>query len=132
MIVPVYTGYASGGKFHPDNYPAWEKAFYPHDKRRVSVTVARERKVRSTKENNYYHGVCIKMISDSTGQSPESVHDAMRMMFLKVTYDNGMESIRSTTKLSTCEMEEYLTNIRQWASEFLSLFIPLPGEAVNV
>jgi hypothetical protein len=129
MILSVYNGYAAKGKFYPDNKISWDKAFYPHDNRRVSITIARERKKRSDKENRYYHGVVISSIVEHTGQSPESVHDAMRMMFLKVKYDNGMESIQSTTKLSTVDMEMYLSNIRQWASEFLSLYIPLPNES---
>lgn len=128
IVSPVYHGKCESGRFIPDDEVRWSRAFCAHEKKRVSITISRERKARSNHQNRYYHGVIIAMISEYTGQPAESVHDAMRIMFLKVKYDNGMESIRSTSSLSTVEMEDYVARIRHWASEFLSLYIPNPNE----
>jgi hypothetical protein len=95
----------------------------------------KEAKIRSTPENRYYWGVCIKIISDELGYLPMEIHDMMKYEFLRCvvfipTRDKKMDEcviLKSTTSLSTVEFEEYLSNIRQWASEH-SIYIPLPNE----
>jgi hypothetical protein len=48
-------------------------------------------------------------------------------MFLKYE-KNGHVFIKSTTKLSTVEFEDYMESIRRFASMELSLWIPEPNE----
>jgi hypothetical protein len=39
---------------------------------------------------------------------------------------------KSTTELSTIEWEEYMDQIRTFATEFLNITIPLPNETLTI
>lgn len=81
---------------------------------------------RSTLQNNYYWGVVIKIISDELGYTPDEVHEILRYKFLFV--QGEFPYVRSTTSLNTVEFEEYMINIRMWASLQFGCYIPLPNE----
>lgn len=90
---------------------------------------------RSLNQNSYYWGVPVKLISDHTGHTPNEVHELLKSMFLKKYLDvdtkEGQQTfsiVRSTVSLNTKEMEEYLANIRMWASMDLGVVIPEPNE----
>jgi len=42
----------------------------------------------------------------------------------------GADYVKSTTSLSTVEMEDYLSKCRQFGSLTLGIFIPLPNEVM--
>lgn len=92
----------------------------------VSIVIKAKGRSRSLRQNQYYWGVVIKLISEYTGYSPDEAHDAMRWKFLSIPGD--LPSVKSTAKLSTVEMEEYLERIRQWSAEELGMYIPDPNE----
>jgi len=77
----------------------------------VEITLGRHSKQRSNPENRYYWGVVIKLISEYTGYTANESHDAMRMKFL-INHDGKLETLKSTTRLSTVEFEEYMSSIR--------------------
>ena len=87
------------------------------------------RHTHSLNQNKYYWGIIIKMLGDEFGYIAEEMHDALRMRFLQ-THTDKLPTIKSTKKLSTKEFEEYLSKIRQWASE-QGTFLPLPNEICN-
>lgn len=95
----------------------------------VQVLVERRAKPRSLRENNYYWGVVIALISEWCGYTPEETHDALRAMFLKAGGLEQMPRIFSTTSLTTVEMEDYLRRVREWAAH-QGVFIPLPNEQI--
>jgi len=82
---------------------------------------------RSQKQNKYYWGVVLKIMSDEIGYLPDECHQLMQIQFLKYE-SNGEWFVKSTTKLNTKEMEIYLENVRRFAAMELSCFVPLPGE----
>ena len=96
----------------------------------VSVIIKLQSKGRSDNQNAYYWAVVIGLIAENCGYRQswehEEVHSKLKDMFLP---RHGQLNItRSTSDLNTVEFEEYLSKIRQWASEYLSLYIPLPNE----
>ncbi len=101
----------------------------PHCKSEINL------KERSTNQNRYYWGQVVGLIASETGHSALEIHEILRMMFLPHDTVNlkGNEFIvpKSTTVLSTIEMEEYLARIRAWASTELGIFITLPNEVAN-
>lgn len=98
----------------------------------VEITIDKRRNRRSTLENNYYWGVVLEIISDWTGYTPQEAHDALREKFLsKADGERGLVRIKSSAALTTVEFEEYLSKIRQWASE-QGVFIPLPNEVIDL
>lgn len=84
-------------------------------------------KPRSRQENSYYWSVVVGTLADHTGFSPEEIHAALKMKFLKIV-KGKLESCRSTTELTVGEFEDYLSKIRMFANEELNCLIPLPNE----
>jgi len=93
----------------------------------AEVIIRVPKKGRSNPQNRYYWAVPIKLISEGTGYTTEETHDALRMLFL-LDRDRKVPTLRSTTALTTLEMEEYLSKIRNWASMTLSIYVPEPNE----
>lgn len=96
-------------------------------------------KQRSNNQNRYYYGVCIRLLCEHTGYTPEEVHEVLKHKFLRKTLwiqhnHEGVKEMteitRSTISLKTKEFEEYLTSIRQWASLCLGVNIPEPNENI--
>lgn len=116
------------GKYNLENPERFKNLpLFLTEKRHV-MTIKEDKLTRSEKQNRYMWGVVYEYISQETGYVPEEVHQLMAKKFL--TYFKKMETfVKSTTKLSTKEMEEYLENIRRFASMELSLYIPLPNES---
>ena len=76
----------------------------------------------------------MKLIGEDLGYFAEEMHTVFAIMFLKKIINLGthsIESYRSTTKLTTVEFEEYLQNIRIFASSELGIFVPLPNEVID-
>ena len=101
----------------------------------VELTVRKRIENRSNKQNRYYWGVVIKILSDEMGLSQDETHEILKYQFLKshvdITILGEIERtffIRSTTSLNTKDMEIYLEEIRQWAASFLNCQVPMPNE----
>lgn len=93
----------------------------------VLVEIKKPVKQRSNRQGNYYWGVVIDTLSKELGYFPDEMHQELKYKFLR-TENNGIGKTRSTSDLSTVEMENYLENIRRWASIDLHIFIPEPHE----
>lgn len=96
-------------------------------------TCGRSFKDRSNRQNSYLWAVVYQIIADEIGESPEAVHKLMKEMHLPRMFvtigDKEREVEKSTTILTTSEMEDYLTRVRSWAGTEVNCFIPLPNEA---
>jgi len=127
----IHEGEVKNGRFIPDDKTAFKCAFGCLEGKRVDVTVSRHRKARSKNQNAYYWGVVLPMIQESGGYAlSEEAHEACKWALLKQR-DRKAEYCRSTATLSTVEMEEYLSRIRQLASEGHfgdGVWIPEPNE----
>jgi len=102
----------------------------------ILVTISLKKQKRSVEQNGYYWGIVINMIAEEMGHTPDEVHQILAKMFLKikeVEIDGVVYAItKSTTKLKTDEMEEYLEKCRRYASINLHIVIPLPNETIEV
>ena len=100
----------------------------------VTVTVVEGRGKRSDGQNRFYWGCVCKLISDTTGYTPEEVHEFLKEKFLSkkehiiIGSEEHDVEMATTTKLSTKEFEEYIENIRRFASMELQIDIPSPNE----
>ena len=93
-----------------------------------------EIKPRSNKQNRYYWPVVVGTIADHTGHTPQEIHEILRAQFLpayqvKIGEHEYIIS-KSTTELTTVEMENYLSRIRSWASTELGCYIQEPNEEI--
>ena len=127
---PVFSGKIEKGKIILDNPNRYLVQISRLEGQRIEAVLRKQKSTRSLNQNNYYWGVVLELLSDN-GNTPEEWHEMCRQMFLKAFKAvNGkeLEYVRSTTKLSTTEMEVYLENIRRWAAQELNCYIPLPNE----
>ena len=103
----------------------------------VVVRPYTDKSPRSNQQSRYYWGVVIPLISDYTGYTKDEIHEILKHLFLAEmleikSKDGEQHKIRiakSTTDLNTTEMEDFLSNIRQWAAMELGVFVPTPNEA---
>ncbi len=91
----------------------------------IDLIIKLPSKNRSNQQNRYYWGVVIDIIGKELGYSPDETHEALKIKFL-LDRRGKIPTIKSTAILTTKEFEEYLENIKRWASEFLSVVLPDP------
>lgn len=110
------------------------KRLLTETKKPIVITIAKKKNKRSLNQNAYYWGVVLKVIGDELGYFPEEMHKTFAKKFLKRFIDIGDECIAiggSTKRLKTNEFEEYLENIRIFASSELGILVPLPNEILD-
>jgi hypothetical protein len=96
---------------------------------KVEVLVRKPKKVRSNRQNRYYWGVVLKLISEETGEEMEDLHNHFSYKWLSAKGKSGrLMTRRSTTTLSTVEFMEYIDKIIVWAEQFLKITFPNPDE----
>ena len=107
-----------------------EKGFTEHikslDGKFIQLVVRRYRTNRSNNQNRYYFGIVIKILGDELGYMPDEMHEALKWKFLRK--GGKLETVKSTSSLTTIEFEQYLELIRIWALRDLEIAIPLPNE----
>lgn len=101
-------------------------------------------KNRTSPQNRYYWGCCLPLVKDGLQgigyrevKTNEDAHEVLKYLFLKKVIPNEetgevIETLGTTTKLSTTEFNEYIDQIIQWAAEYLSIQIPLPNEQLQI
>ena len=97
----------------------------------IEVTINEYKPKRSNQLNQYYWGVVVKIISDYTGYTKEETHELLKQTFLKkkvLVNDEWYDTTESTTKLDNKRMLEFIEQVKQWAAEIFSLYIPDPHE----
>ncbi len=109
----------------------WETSKRFLEGKEVEITIGPRRKRRSLNQNSYMWGIVYALMAEAAGYTAEEMHDALKIKFLTVHGDTALPTVRSTAKLTTAEMEEYLENCRRLAAETYGLYVPLPNEAVE-
>ena len=122
-----FRGSVINGKFAPFNKNAFIDSFKAYEGKKCEVSVGAIK--RSNNQNGYLWGVVYELIREECGYLvSDEVHDEMRALFWFKIGVSGEKILKSTTDMSTFEMEDYLSKIRVWASSFLGLPLPLPNE----
>jgi len=94
----------------------------------VEISIKSLSKKRSVNQNDYYWGVVIPyLLEEIKYLDKDSLHHYIKTEFL-ADYSTPIPTVKSTTELSTVEMEEFLDRVRKWASSEYGLYIPLPNE----
>ena len=96
---------------------------------------------RSSPQNRYYWGAMLPIVKDGLKgvgieMSKEQTHEMLKYKFIKrefITSDGDiLQSIGSTTELSTKEFNEYIESIQIWSAEYLNVNIPDPNEQTEI
>ena len=131
----IASGFVKDGKLLVRNKTGYERALAMMRDGEVLVTIARRRATRSQAQNRYWWGVCIELVSEHTGYTPDEVHELAKQMFLpkKLAVTDGNGEIKgefviggTTTRLNKLEFGEFVARFQQWAAETLGVVIPDP------
>jgi hypothetical protein len=124
-------GAISQGRFMPDSQTEWAVTFARLNGKRAVITVEPETRKRSNSQNKYYWAIPIEILRHYCGMTASEMHDAVRHELLYdivIVGKKELRKLKSTAKLSTAEMEDYLMALRTWAATELGVDIPEPGE----
>jgi hypothetical protein len=109
---------------------------------RYVLSLEKSYRKRSNPQNAVIWGYVYPMILDGLtdagfdGMDIEKVHDLMKLKFLKTQIVNKdgevLETIKSTTSLTTIEMMQYLSDLQQFGAEYLNIVIPDPGDNFEI
>lgn len=124
---PIFIGKVEKGKLVLNRPDRFDNYLLTLNGNEVDVIVGKIKKQRTHKENRYYWGVVVYLLSETTGYNDEEMHEALKMMFLKDT-SRKIPTLRSTASLTTVEFENYMEKIRMWSAQELNCYIPLPNE----
>lgn len=117
----------------------------------IQMLIEKRKRTRSNRQNRYYWGCVIPLLCEAFGwidnEGPEEMHEYLKYKFLaKKRYikifpgaqneltevfsdaEEEVATTRSTTSLTTVEFEDYMLQIRQWASLEHGVYIPEPNE----
>lgn len=126
---PLFAGKIENGKLKLDDINDFKKYLLGLEGKKIQVSVRKYKTSRSLKQNAYYWGVIVPIISDWVGEDDrESIHEALKEKFLKVRTNKGLKIVQSSAKLTTTEFEIYLDKVKRWASMECNLVIPDPNE----
>lgn len=132
-----YMGWGCQGKFTPDNPVQFKREFLKPKKTRMVVSVKQFFPKRSDDANAYYHAVVIRFIGEEVeglDYDHDRIHDTMKAMHnSEVSISKqGMEvrEVKSTVMPSD-EFWAYIKRVKQWALDFLNVYIPEPNEEVS-
>lgn len=136
---PIFSGKIEKGQFKADQSMNYKMFLGKNEGKRVNVTVSTEKRTRSNEQNRYYWGVIIPMVYEALqGMTEEDidkldVHEVLKRRFLLNDVPITIEKerifyTRSTKSLTTVGAEQYFSDIRNWASVYLHIYIPEPNE----
>jgi len=138
----LYGHIDTGGAFrlhHRQRFDDWCRQNRGKD---VAVRFERKRSRRSDPQNRYYFGIVIKEIGirlrDLGHQwiEDEDVHEMMKQKFNfeRIVSDHGeaLDLPKSTASMTTTQFSEYIERVRQWAADFLEIYIPDPGQQTEM
>ena len=96
------------------------------------VTIAPYIKNRTTDQNNLLWKWYTE-IANHTGHTAEEIHEYCKASFLapkfiRIGTEKFAVEYRTTTKLTTAEMSDYIERVYAWAAVELEVRLPLPEE----
>lgn len=131
-IKTLYKGKIENGVFKPFEPEKLKASFKKYkDGTEVWLWHQKERKPRSLQENSYLWAVVIRIFSVETGMEPEDCYNALLLKFSRINAHTVMETILTTSKMSTVEFEEFVEKCRRYGDE-LGYYIPKPYEVVEI
>jgi hypothetical protein len=100
-----------------------------------TITVTRNRKLRSNEQNRLYWGVYVSafrlhLAAQGEPLTDNLIHEMLKTRFLRETVFHPVtgevlgERVKSTTELSTTEFSEYLDNIAAFLADTFGIELP--------
>jgi hypothetical protein len=138
----IYTAAVDDKGLHFHNRKLFDKEVQVFNGKEVVITIRRKRNHRSEQQNRYYWGGVVPIVCDGLNDvgyriTKADTHEFLKATFLKdkiVNEQTGefLETIGSTTRLTTVQFMEFIADIQRWAAEFLGVYIPDPCEQTEL
>ncbi len=96
-----------------------------------SITVEPFKKKRTNSQNSLYWK-WVSIVANETGNSQDDVHEILKAKFCPprvVRFNDEERQIRTTTKMTTADMTQYMDAVYAFATSDLGILLPLPEEA---
>lgn len=143
-IYPRWKAKTSGGRLYVDNQGGFSSYLQSLNGKELEVIVKPKVKVRSRKEEKYFHAVVVRMVAEAMSIEDESAKEFLRRLFLTVEERSADGKYRYTRVLSTTDLDdkgyrEFWEKCIRWAilptkpsglslDSGLELYIPYPNE----
>ena len=118
----------------------WESAVNSFEGQRVKTTIEKFVQKRTNPQNAYFHGVVIPICNQGFNDlghrfNAKKTKENLKKLFLKedLPLKDGLfiESVKGTSELSTEEMAAFIEQVKQFAAEFLGVYIPDANEQLE-
>ena len=130
-MLTKHLAYVKNGKVTFGDRARFNSDVSQYEEKTIEIIVREQKKRRSLNLNAYYWSVAVKLLSEHTGYDKDDMHEILKSMFLRTRYKlNGVwvDGTKSTTKLNSKEMIEFIDNVKRFASTELSVYIPDPND----
>jgi len=103
----------------------------------ITITIKTRGNKRSNKQNAYYWGVVISMVTDRLVELGNDFDEERTHEFLKTRFNSEqielkdghyIDVARSTTEMNTNDFIAYIEKIQQFGVSMLDIYIPDPNE----
>ena len=136
-------GHIRNGKLHIDKRKQVNEAISLSEDCQIKVVISKLYGKRSKEQNGYYWGVIVNIWQDimieATGEhfNIDEMHEFLKQNFNSedvVCENTGMilRKIKSTTKNTTVDQEDYHQKCRDAAWENFNVEIPLPSKQIEI
>ena len=137
----IFFGKVVDGRLKIIRESDFKEAVRSFDGKEVQLVIEKKKKARSLLQNNYWWGVVIPMVQQGfldTGWklSKLETHEELLRFFSfdeKVNENTGevRRFRKGSSELSTSAFMDLIAEVQQFASEYLSINIPEPGEQLT-
>ena len=119
----------------------FQEAVQANTDQRVELSIKKVKAKRSNPQNSYFHGVVLPMVTNALKdlghqETQASTKEMLKRKFLTfyVNIEDGifLEKTLKTSELSKAQFMDFVTEIQQFAVEFLNLQIPDPGQEMEL
>lgn len=128
---PIFRGIVESGKikWHGVDRKRLDVLMKHLDRKEVEMTLRAAPKKRTLSQNAYLH-VLIHILADHCGYDDDEMKDAVKWKYLKIHDDTDLPTVKSTAKLDTKEMGEFIDNLKRFGAD-LGVYLPDPGECLQ-
>lgn len=120
-----------------------QEAIQSFEGKQIVIKIEKAKKKRSNPQNAYMWGIVIPIMQQALKEAGhlmtnDDVHELLKLRFLKETIlineqtGECVERIKSTTELSTSQMMDYFSEIKQFAAEYFGVDMPDPNTDIKL
>lgn len=134
-MVPIFDGIVdSKGRLTLDDQPGYARQVARLANKPIELVVRQKRAQRSLRQNAYWWGVVIPLLSEHLGYDKDEMHEALKYKFLRLDAEpdtHGLVRMRGTSTLNTKEFTDLIEDVVTWAGAEFGVVVPLPNEVIE-